>query len=75
MPKTVTGLNGALTEIKSLGWEQVEDSNGERCMVDDIDLDPNTDDTQSEYVVDADTVTRLRDGFRAEIVWTLAEAA
>ncbi len=70
--KTVIGINGALGEIKTRGWDQVEDGNGERSLVDDIDIDPNSDDTTSEYVVDADTVTRLRDGFRAEIIWTIS---
>ncbi len=75
MPITVTGINGALAEIKSRGWSQVCDSNGESFEVGDIDLDPNTDDIDGEYVVDGDTVTRMRDGFRAEIIWTCVDAS
>jgi hypothetical protein len=73
MPKTVVGINVALAEIKMLGWELIEDNNGERQLVDDVDIDPNTDDLEREYVVDADTVTLLVDGYRQNVIWTLVE--
>lgn len=68
--QTVIGINGALAEIKSRGWDQVRDSNGETILVTDIDLDPNADDLEREYFVDADTVTLMRDGYRDRVVWT-----
>jgi hypothetical protein len=73
MPKTVIGIGGALAAIKALGWDQVEDGDDERIMVDDITLDPNTDDVEREYVIDGDTVTLMRDGFRSSVIWTLVE--
>ena len=66
------GINGALKAIKALGWDQVEDGNGERTLVENLYLDPNTDDLVREYAIDGDTVTLLRDGVRAEVIWTLA---
>ncbi len=67
---TVTGIHEALAAIKLAGWDQVQDSNGERALVDDITIDPNTDDLVGAYLVEADAVIQLRDGFRVGAIWT-----
>lgn len=68
--ETVTGIAEALAEIKRRGWQAVLDNNREETLTDDITLDPNTDDLSREYLVEVDTVTRMRDGYRAEVIWT-----
>ena len=65
----VIGIAAALDEIKARGWDAVQDGNGETAMVDDITIDPNTDDLTGQYVIDGDQVSRLRNGFRAERIW------
>lgn len=65
----VTGIAAALDEIKARGWDAVMDSNLAITLVDDIAIDPNTDDLEGEYVIDVNQVVRMRNDFRGEIVW------
>lgn len=65
----VVGIANVLDEIKTRGWDAVQDDNGEVTLVDDITLDPNTDDLEDEYLIDGDQVIRLRNGIMAERIW------
>lgn len=65
----VVGIANVLDEIKTRGWDAVQDDNGEVTLVDDITLDPNTDDLEGEYLIDGDQVIRLRNGIMAERIW------
>lgn len=71
---TVPGIHRVLAEIKARGWDQVQDTNHVVTMVDDIDLDPNTDDMESTYLIEDNAVIKiLPDGLRGKTVWTRAD--
>ena len=70
MTQTVIGIHNALAAIKAAGWDQVQDSNGETFLVEDIANDSATDDLTSEYLVDATDVTRLHNGYMQEVIWS-----
>jgi|GEM_PF-4812488 len=73
MPQTVNGIHNALAAIKAAGWDQVTDGNNETFLVEDITLDPNSDDLTGEYLVEGDAVVAMRDGLRERTIWTRAE--
>jgi len=66
---TVIGIAAVLDEIKARRWDAVQDGNGEVTLVDDITIDPATDDLEGEYLIDGDQVLRMRNGVRAERIW------
>jgi hypothetical protein len=58
-----------LDAMRAAGWEAVEDQNGEVTPLDDIaDADCDKSDRQ-EYLIEADIVTLMRDGYRQEVVY------
>lgn len=67
---TTIGIHNALAAIKAAGWDQVSDGNNSTYLVDDISVDED----DQEYVIDADAVVQLRDGFRADTIWERADA-